>query len=310
MEARYQTDLYASYLLIPIEGKADEKKYSYKMLERNRIKGVLGCKKRIEDGKSYLYYDITRKKNLLQEYKDRELKFIEMTELFQNLVFILEAVREYLLTEKMALLEPEFIYLDIETKEIFITMLPWEREDPYPFRKLAEFFLEKIDLLDKNGISAAYHFYRSQVQPRFCLSQFLPLLEKESILSRQKEGKEIEQEQAIEMGSYGVSSMEREEGKENEEENRYLLEETKETKGWIYSILLSFLLLGLSFLSVLDKNQRMSCIGLSITLFLLGVGYRVWKLLKKTQEKEKEFIGKESSYRNFLKANFFRRKEA
>ena len=80
MEARYQTDLYASYLLIPIEGKADEKKYSYKMLERNRIKGVLGCKKRIEDGKSYLYYDITRKKNLLQEYKDRELKFIEMTE--------------------------------------------------------------------------------------------------------------------------------------------------------------------------------------------------------------------------------------
>ena len=112
------------------------------------------------------------------------------------------------------------------------------------------------------------------------------------------------------MGSYGVSSMEREEGKENEEENRYLLEETKETKGWIYSILLSFLLLGLSFLSVLDKNQRMSCIGLSITLFLLGVGYRVWKLLKKTQEKEKEFIGKESSYRNFLKANFFRRKEA
>lgn len=172
MQVRYQTDLYAGHLLVPIDHNIDCNKYSYKMLERNRIKGVLSCKKRTEDGKDCLCFDITGKKNLYQEYKDRELKFSEMTELFQHLVAILEAVREYLLTEKMALLEPEFIYRDVETRELFITILPWERNEDYPFRKLAEFFLEKIDLQDKNGISAAYHFTEVRLTMDFSFVSF------------------------------------------------------------------------------------------------------------------------------------------
>ena len=235
MQVRYQTDLYAGHLLVPIDHNIDCNKYSYKMLERNRIKGVLSCKKRTEDGKDCLCFDITGKKNLYQEYKDRELKFLEMTELFQHLVAILEAVREYLLTEKMALLEPEFIYRDVETRELFITILPWERNEDYPFRKLAEFFLEKIDLQDKNGISAAYHFYRSQTYPGFFLCQFLPILEKESILSRQNEKGEEKEESKKEEITYGREIRQREFKVLEEEEDSGI--EEKESRLWIYSMM-------------------------------------------------------------------------
>ena len=61
MQVRYQTDLYAGHLLVPIDHNIDCNKYSYKMLERNRIKGVLSCKKRTEDGKDCLCFDITGK---------------------------------------------------------------------------------------------------------------------------------------------------------------------------------------------------------------------------------------------------------
>lgn len=307
MQVRYQTDLYAGHLLVPIDHNIDCNKYSYKMLERNRIKGVLSCKKRTEDGKDCLCFDITGKKNLYQEYKDRELKFLEMTELFQHLVAILEAVREYLLTEKMALLEPEFIYRDVETRELFITILPWERNEDYPFRKLAEFFLEKIDLQDKNGISAAYHFYRSQTYPGFFLCQFLPILEKESILSRQNEKGEEKEESKKEEITYGREIRERQrEFKVLEEEEDSGIEE-KESRLWIYSILFAFLLLGLSFLSLLDKNQRLACIGLSVTLFLLGIGTRLWQVLRKKQEETRKILSEKQGKGEEMEIKIFQK---
>ena len=142
LEIRYQSDLYGSYLLILAEN-LDHDKYTFKMLEKNKIKGVLTCKERMEDGRSYLHIDITGKKNLYQEYQEKEMNLQEMTCLFQNLMCILERLRDYLLTEKMAVLEPELIYKDIEDGSISVLVVPWEREDKVPFRKLAEFLLEK-----------------------------------------------------------------------------------------------------------------------------------------------------------------------
>ena len=47
---------------------------------------------------------------------------------------------------------------------------------------------EKIILCgkDENGVNAAYLFYRHQNQSNFSLYQFISILEKESILKRQK----------------------------------------------------------------------------------------------------------------------------
>ena len=283
MEFTYKTDLYSSYLLIMVDDSLSHDKYSFKMLENNRIKGVLECKRRIEDGKTYLYLDITGKKNLCQEYRDREMSFQELTDLFQNLISVLESLREYLLTEKMVVLEPEFIYRDIESGNLSLAVIPWEREEEYPLRKLAEFLLEKINHLEENGVSAAYHFYRSQSQPQFSIYQFQGILEKENILSRQKEN------------TLEVKIIEKEKQEEKviieEEKEEYLeiQEENSPSFFWILSIISSVGIFFLGCLPLIQKNQKLACFVLSGILMFVGIGSKMIRVIK--QKNKSKLIG-------------------
>ena len=108
-----------------------------------------------------------------------------MIAIFQQMIPILEEIRTFLLNETMVVMDPEYIYKDLEDDSIHILILPWRQEEK-TIHKLAEFFLEKINHRDENGVNAAYLFYRQQNQSQFSLYQFLPILEKESILKRQK----------------------------------------------------------------------------------------------------------------------------
>lgn len=301
LEIRYQSDLYGSYLLILAED-LDHDKYTFKMLEKNRIKGVLTCKERMEDGRFYLYIDITGKKNLYQEYQEKEMNLQEMTYLFQGLICILERLRDYLLTEKMVVLEPELIYKDIEDGSISILVVPWEREDRAPFRKLAEFLLEKMNHLDKNGISAAYQFYRQQSQPQFSIHQFLNILEEENILSRQKD-MYVEKEKKDSIDKSAEIETE-----ESDFDSIPLAEEDLCKKGaskvFLSCLILSFSIFILCFLPFVEKNQKISCLVLSAILLLFGIIHRFFLYRNEredTHREEEEFkdlveIGEETVF--------------
>ena len=49
-------------------------------------------------------------------YKDKELDLEEMTKIFQGLLPILEDLKNYLLSEKMILLDPAYIFEEEEEK--------------------------------------------------------------------------------------------------------------------------------------------------------------------------------------------------
>lgn len=300
MEIRYQSDLYGSYLLLPAEN-SDHDKYSFKMLERNKIKGVLGCKERMEDGRTYLHIDITGKKNLCQEYQEKEMNLEDMTVLCQSITSILERLRGYLLTEKMVILEPEFIYKDGEDQSYSLLVVPWEREEKAPLRKLAEFFLEKMSHLDENGVSAAYHFYRQQSQPQFSIYRFLSVLEKENILSRQKSIMLPKDEPAAACLSDSSDESQlihddlREEDTELEEwmEGESDLTAEKSRRIFYCSLFLSLLPLGLCFLPIVNKNQKISCAALFVILLIFGIMNKIFFLAQKRNRKGKEQGGEE-----------------
>lgn len=186
VEVQYKSDLYASYIQVHIPKEADCTQYAFQMLKENLIKGVLAAEERIEEGEAWFYLDITGKVNLRQEFQDREMQLEEMTEIFQGLIRIYEELRNYLIPDDFVLIEPDFIYRDGENGEYSVAVLPWQHGENCGLRKLAEFFLEKLNPRDENGITIAYLFYRRQSQPNFSLYQFMPAVEKENILKRQK----------------------------------------------------------------------------------------------------------------------------
>ena len=248
MEVKYRADLYTNYILIEIPEDADFQTYSFKMIEKNRIKGVLPSKIRMEDGKGYLYLDIDNRRCLVDIYKDKEMDLEEMTRIFQGLFLVMEELRNYLLSEKMILLDPQYIYE--EDDGFCIVILPWKDEKP-SFRKMAEFFLEKVNHKDENGVNAAYHFYRQQGQESFSLNQFMPVLEKENILKRQKKNKEIMPIPSP-TTDWNVEAVE-----ENQKEEKQGEEERKNQGSGMYTwLVLALLMMIVQFLNVIPSRIK------------------------------------------------------
>lgn len=297
MEVRYRNDLYGNYLLIAIPETVDSDQYSFKMLEKNRISGVLSCKERREDGKGYWYVDVSKKRSLMQEYKEKEMQLEDMVEIFQQLIPILEELRTYLLSENMVILDPEYIFRDMEDHSLHIIILPWNTEEK-TLQKLAEFFLEKINHRDEHGVNAAYLFYRQQNQQHFSLYHFLPVLEKESILKRQK-GKEKSDRQWNETETAEKPIKEWKE-QSPEEFMRDAFDHKESSKSGkekqngilpIIVLLLSAAFLILGFLPAVNSMISISCIAFSVLLFivffiLLLTGKKNTDRIQTTQDKK------------------------
>lgn len=161
MEVIYRNNLYGDHILLKIPEGMDTNQYSFQMLKKNNILGVLSCKERMEDGQSYWYADIGKKRTVMEEYRGRSMQLEDMIRIFQQTAAVLEVLREYLLNESMVILDPEFMFWDVQEERLYLLILPWSQEGG-DLRRLAEFFLEKVDQRDENGINAAYLFYQQQ----------------------------------------------------------------------------------------------------------------------------------------------------
>ena len=295
MNVRYRNDLYGNYMLIEIPKGEDTNQYSFKMLERNHIAGVLNCRERMEDGKSYWYADISKKRNLVQEYQDKELQLEDMITIFQQITPIVEELRNYLLNESMVVMNPEYIYKDLENDNLSVLILPWVQEEN-TIHRLAEFFLEKMNHRDENGVNAAYLFYRQQSQEHFSWYRFLPVLEKESILKRQKSkenfslennGSLLNRENSAEVWEdSNITSLE--ESFLFKEKEEFQNESMKKSKKMIAVI---FLLISIAFfvfgiLPYTNSIMRISGFSLSILFFIVFLFF----LFSKRKEKEQKQI--------------------
>ena len=290
MKVKYRNDLYGNYILIEIPGYVNSEEYSFKMLEKNRIPGVLCCKVRMEDGQEYWYADISKKKSLQQEYKEKEMRLEEMTLLFQQMSSVLDELRTYLISEAMVVMDPEYIYRDLEDGRLSVLVMPWNMEER-PMQKLAEFFLEKMNHKDENGVNAAYLFYRQQSQPNFSIYQFLSILEKENILKRQKlkESKDNLENHSMESGLIGM------EDKEEKEKFLFLMDSKKDTKeevsgegtkrNFTFILLISAVLfLILSFLPGLNIFLKISCKAFSVLLVAVFIVMLLFRNKRKKAE--------------------------
>lgn len=81
MKATYYKDTMHTYMIIPCPPQAQTTGYQYRMLEMNRIDGILRCGLRHIDGTGFLYYDTTGKQSLTGLYEGRK---IPGTELFRD----------------------------------------------------------------------------------------------------------------------------------------------------------------------------------------------------------------------------------
>ena len=68
----YKRELNHSYMVLPCQDKDMAERYDYRIMQHNRIGGLLPCSLRYLDGEELLYYDITSRQPLARLYERRQ----------------------------------------------------------------------------------------------------------------------------------------------------------------------------------------------------------------------------------------------
>ena len=137
MKVTYYKDTMRSYMIIPCPPEAGTTGYQYRMLEMNRIEGILPCGLRHIDGESFLYYETTGKQSLSALYEGRGIPGAELFRLLEALSDMSGTLSEYLLDEQHLVLTADQIFYDLSSGKYSFTYYPGEVISPDVFRCLS-----------------------------------------------------------------------------------------------------------------------------------------------------------------------------
>lgn len=177
MKFQYEHDMMHNYIIPQGEQCIAENDYRVHMLMENQIRGLLPCNVRKKDGEEEFRYDITSRQSLDQLYAGRYMGEKEIQILLRGLFLALTELKKYLLDISMLLLEPQIIYLDVETREPAFCYLPGYQGDiTVSFRALSVYILQHLDAAQERTVLLGYRIYRGAGEENYCLERLLKMV--------------------------------------------------------------------------------------------------------------------------------------
>ncbi|HIT64320.1 MAG TPA: FHA domain-containing protein [Candidatus Ventrimonas merdavium] len=176
MKVTYRRELKHNYMILEPETKGICQ-YERRMLEANRIEGLLRFQLRPFDGEPRFYYEITSKQPLSGVLDGRMITYSQIRNLVLGIAGTLSRMELYLLPESSILLEPDYIYVEPESFRIWLCPVPGlERDFPEAYGKLLEYLLGKVDHQDKDCVVLAYGLYQESRKENYGIQDMLRLL--------------------------------------------------------------------------------------------------------------------------------------
>ncbi len=149
----YYRDSLHTYMVVRCEDHVVTSGYQYRMMEMNRIKGLLACDIRSIDGQKYLYYDITGRQSMHTLFEGKSIRKRDIVEFLTSLRNVRSSLSSYLLDETNIVLESRQIYYDFAKNTYVFTYNPDAKCDN---SHVFTFISEKVDLADHDAAAMAY----------------------------------------------------------------------------------------------------------------------------------------------------------
>lgn len=170
MRTEYKRDVNHNYLILHSEMEVDTSAYQVRMLVSNGIPSLLKCRLQGVDGETLFSYEITSKQSVQTLFEEKKLGIKELKMIFGGFVQAIEEMGEYLLNPGNLLIQPEYMYLDLEKGDTYFCYLPgFDREVRDQFRELTEYMLPKLDHTDEKAVILGYGVYRRALEEHFHL---------------------------------------------------------------------------------------------------------------------------------------------
>lgn len=171
MEIRYSREMSHNYMIIEAP---EEEGYASKMLSVNTIEGLLKFRTRQTEEFMEYHYEITSRQPLKRILEKRTLSGKELRAILLGILGVLKRVEEYLLKDEQILLDPEYIYIDLDQFTINLCLIPGYLEDTSrSMSKLLEYLLERVDHQDREAVVLAYNLYQISLRENYGMADLL-----------------------------------------------------------------------------------------------------------------------------------------
>lgn len=166
-EVCYRRQMGQNEMMICVDSKR-EGYYETRMLKHNEIPGLLKFSLRRMDDKCWFCYQITSRQPLVRLVETQPLKAEPLRRLLYGMIQTFLGLSEYLLSEEQILLEPEFLYIDLDDWTPKFCLMPGKEGDfSREFSQLLQFLLEKTDHRDKEAVALIYGLYRESLKENY-----------------------------------------------------------------------------------------------------------------------------------------------
>lgn len=325
MYTEYKRDMNHNYLVLHGEKEIDTSSYQVRMMVGNVVPSLIKCRIQGVNGDFSVYYDITSRQALASFYENRKLGQDEVKLIFGEFIRVMEDMAEYLMNPEQLVLMPEYMFLEVEKREIGFCFLPGYKKDlREQFQELTEYILPKINHEDDMAVRIGYGIYRRAMEDSFHLEHIKEELYRgrdreadkdEDIALRPHEKEREEQKiQTEETAIFGTGatdikseqfwrdscrqSMDDKNEKFRNKKNSYGI--LKKIAGIAGGSLVLSMILAAKMLGYLSGIELSVILGILITVMGGGMlAYTVAKKLKKKKEEER----KQDSERDLRRAH-------
>ncbi len=180
LQVSYRKSMEHHYLVL--SGKTEEREdYQLQMVLENRIPGLLPMEVKLREGKKELYYDVSSLQPLGRIYERKELRGEEIRKVLVGILDILGGLRDYLLDENGVVLDPQYIFTEMESGAVRLLFCPATEEgtekEEDPMLQLAEFLMEHADHRDPQAALFAYRIYQTVRKGNYVMADLRRILE-------------------------------------------------------------------------------------------------------------------------------------
>ncbi|MBD5544131.1 MAG: FHA domain-containing protein [Lachnospiraceae bacterium] len=200
MKGIYKRELNSSYFILEEQAMESTQYYQMKMVTENKISHLLPISIHHFNGENQFYYDISGKQTVACIFEKREMEAKQLIQILSGLSKALLELEGYLLEENYLCLDPEYMYMNVNTEQLFLCFYPFEETDfSQSIQKLSEYLLNCINHQDEQAVNIGYQLYRLTREDNFVFLQIV-----EEILKENENTEEVRAEWKEDVSKQGL----------------------------------------------------------------------------------------------------------
>lgn len=188
MDVFYKREMKHNYMIIKPD-QWEEGRYESRMMIGNHIEGLLRFRLKQLDQEVYFCYEITSRQPLSRLLETYSVKAEDLKNLIFSIAAALDRMETYLLKEEQIWLEPEYVYVEPESFQAALCLIPGRNGNfSEDLGRLLQFILKKINHQDHEVVLLAYGLFQESQKENYTISDLLnQMTKKEGDLKEERQ---------------------------------------------------------------------------------------------------------------------------